>query len=205
MTAVKPRSKLLVVLCLAPLLSCCSSVGSFVGATAGVVTGAVSSNPAIGVAVGISVQAATDSVLQRFSRDMQADEQGRIADVAGSLDVGQRSAWEVHRRFYFGDAHGEVEVLSVIENPLASCKEVMFSVDAIKDRVPTRDWFVTQTCRQADGHWQWAAAEPAVVGERFSNGIRKRAKAPVCRAGPPNALVGGLLRRSDARPADNVL
>jgi hypothetical protein len=142
-------------------LAGCSSVGGVVGAIAGVATGTFSSNPAVGVAVGISVKAATDIAMNRVSRDMQSDEQGRIADIAGDLKVGDRQAWQIHHVFALADQAGELQVLSSTDNALATCKEVMFSVIGGKRDAPTREWFITQTCLQADGHWHWAAAEPA--------------------------------------------
>jgi hypothetical protein len=146
---------------LASALAGCSSVGGFTGAVAGAATGTFSSNPAVGVAVGVSVKAATDAAMNRVFRGMQADEQDRIAEIAGNLQVGDRQAWRVHHLFSYGDEAGEVQVLGSIDNALATCKEVLFSVAGGKPDAPTRQWFVTQACRHSDGHWRWAAAEPA--------------------------------------------
>ena len=143
-------------------LAGCSSIGGFAGAAAGIATGTFSSNPAVGVAVGVSVKAATDTAMNRVFRNMQADEQDRIAEIAGNLDVGDRQPWKIHHVFSYGDEAGELQVLRSIDNALASCKEVMFSVMGGKADTPTREWFITQTCLQSNGRWHWAAAEPAV-------------------------------------------
>ncbi len=143
-------------------LAGCDSIGGFTGAVAGIATGTFSSNPAVGVAVGVSVKAATDAEMHRVFRNMQSDEQERIAEIAGNLALGERRSWNVHHLFSFGDESGEVQVLGRIDNALASCREVLFSVMTKERDAPVRKWFVTQTCQQSDGRWQWAAAEPAV-------------------------------------------
>ncbi len=147
---------------LATALAGCSSVGGFTGAVAGIATGTFSSNPAVGVAVGVSVKAATDTAMNRVFRNMQADEQDRIAEIAGGLDVGERQPWKIHHLFSYGDEAGELQVVRSIDNALANCKEVMFSVVGGKPDAPTREWFITQTCQHSNGRWHWAAAEPAI-------------------------------------------
>ena len=130
------RAALPASLALAGLLGGCSSIGGFAGAVAAAASGTLTTNPAIGLSVGVAVQAATDTVLRKVFRDMQADEQNRIAAIAGAMNVGEQETWDIHH------------TLPVVGE----------SKDA-----PTRQWFVTQTCRQSDGQWRWAAAEPAVA------------------------------------------
>jgi hypothetical protein len=143
-------------------LAGCSSVGGYAGALAGVATGTASSNPAVGVAVGISVKAATDIALRRLNKELQADEQNGIADLAGHMNVGDRAPWKIHHLWSFGDEAGDLEVIGAIDNALSECKEVMFSVAGGRPEARTSAWFITQLCRQSDGRWRWAAAEPAV-------------------------------------------
>ena len=150
-------------LALIGMLAGCSSIGGFAGAVVGAASGTLTTNPAVGVGVGIAVQAATDSAFQRIFRNMQANEQNRIAEIAGGLTVGQQHAWNIHHRIPFTDEHGELRVVGVIDNALTTCKEVMFSVAGGSQESPSQQWFVTQTCRQGDGQWRWAAAEPAVA------------------------------------------
>ena len=150
-------------LVVAGLLGGCNSIGGFTGAVAAAASGTATSNPAIGLGVGVAVQAATDSAFRRIFRDMQADEQNRIAAIAGAMRVGEQRPWDIHHTMPFSDESGELRVVGVIHNALATCKEVMFSVAGGAKEAPTRQWFVTQTCRQPDGQWRWAAAEPAVA------------------------------------------
>lgn len=146
---------------LALALAGCDTIGGFAGAVAGVATGTFSSNPAVGLAVGVSVKAATDAGMHRVFRGLQSDEQDRIAEIAGTMNVGERQSWSVHHRFSYGDEAGELQVVDSIDNALATCKQVLFSVTGGHKDAPTREWFITQACQQSDGHWRWAAAEPA--------------------------------------------
>jgi hypothetical protein len=150
-------------LALAASLSGCSAVGGFAGAVAAIASGAATSNPGVGLAVGVTVQAATDTAFRKIFRDMQADEQNRIAAIAGGMGVGERQTWDIHHKMPFSDERGELRVVGMIDNALATCKEVMFSVVGGPKDAPTGQWFVTQTCRRSDGEWRWAAAEPAVA------------------------------------------
>ncbi len=150
-------------LAVAGLLAGCSSIGGFTGAVAAAASGTLTTNPALGLTIGVAVQAATDTALHKLFRDMQADEQDRIAAIAGDMKVGEQRTWDIHHRIPFSDERGELRVVGMIDNALATCKEVMFSVVGESKKAPTRQWFVTQTCREADGQWRWAAAEPAVA------------------------------------------
>lgn len=153
---------LLAGLAVAGTLAGCNSLGGFAGAVAAVTTGAATSNPAVGVGVGVAVKSGTDAVVKKIFRDMQADEQNRIAGIAGAMKVGEERPWDISHTIPFHDERGEIRVVGVSRNAFTTCKEVMFSVVGGKQEAPTRQWFVTQTCRQPDGEWRWAAAEPAV-------------------------------------------
>jgi len=148
---------------LSAVLSACSSIGGFVGAASGIATGAVTTNPAIGVGVGIATKAATDELVAVIMRDMQRREQDRIAYLAGTMPLGSRQPWQIHHIIPFNDEHGEVQAVANIDNALAPCREVLFSVIAGSKKAPTENWFAMQTCQQSDGAWQWASAEPAVA------------------------------------------
>ena len=141
----------------------CSTLGGFAGAVAAAASGTLTSNPAIGIGVGIAVQSAADAAFRKVFRDLQADEQNYLAAMAGSLAVGEERNWDIRHALPFYDERGELRVVGVIDNALATCKEVLFSVVGGKADAPTRQWFVTQTCRRSDGQWRWAAAEPAVA------------------------------------------
>jgi len=79
------------------------------------------------------------------------------------MRIGESQTWDIHHTIPFTDEHGELRVVGVIDNALAACKEVMISVAGGSKKPPTQQWLVTQTCRQSDGQWRWASAEPAVA------------------------------------------
>ncbi|CAN5903703.1 lipoprotein [soil metagenome] len=152
---------------LALCLAGCGSIGAITGAVAGVTAGSASTNPAVGIGVGIAVQAATDAAIQTVFRNMQGAEQDRIATLAGTMAIGETRAWDIHHALPFSDERGELQVLGAIDNALASCREVMFSVVDGKPDAPSHRRFIAQMCRQSDGEWKWAVAEPAV--KRWGN------------------------------------
>jgi hypothetical protein len=49
----------------------------------------------------------------------------------------------------------------VIATPLATCKEVVFSVEEDGRATLKRAWYTTHACRSGE-RWKWALAEPAV-------------------------------------------
>lgn len=146
-------------------LSGCSTVGGLTGAVAGIATGSFTSNPAIGVAVSVSVKAATDAGIKNMLRSLQQDEQDEIAALAGAMAPGEIRPWQVRHLIPYGNNQGEMQVTRVIDSPLASCKEIMFSVVERKAVQPAgnapRSWFSANVCRQ-ERRWKWAIAEPAV-------------------------------------------
>lgn len=147
------------------MLAGCSTVGGLAGTVAGITTGTFTSNPAIGIAVSVSVKAATDASVKNLLRSLQQDEQDEIAALAGAMTPGEIRQWQVRRFIPYGNNQGEMQVTRLIDSPLASCKEIMFSVvdrhaPMLADDVP-RAWFSANVCRQEKG-WKWAIAEPAV-------------------------------------------
>jgi hypothetical protein len=86
--------------------------------------------------------------------------------MAGAMSPGEIRQWQVRHFIPYGNNQGELQVTRVIDTPLASCKEVMFSVIERKAASPAgdvpRSWFSTSVCRQ-DQAWKWAIAEPAVA------------------------------------------
>lgn len=110
--------------------------------------------------VGFAMQAANDATFQKIFRDMLADEQDRIAAIAGGLKVVQQRGWDI--KMPLCDERGELRVVDISRNALGTRKEVLFSVAVRSTDALTRQWFVTQTCWHPDGQWRCAAAEPAV-------------------------------------------
>ena len=146
-------------------LSACSTVGGIAGAAAGIASGSFTSNPAIGVAVSVSVKAATDAGIKRLLRSLQQDEQDAIATLAGTMREGEVRPWRVRHKIPYGNSQGDMQVTRSIVTPLASCKEVMFTVNPSGAESTPDDvagaWFTAQVCLQESG-WKWANAEPAV-------------------------------------------
>lgn len=142
------------------LLAGCDAVRAapqIVGAGAAIVSGAGTANPGVGVAIGLGVTAATDYALKYYGRSRQDSTQDAIAAVAGPLPPGGHAPWEIRHSIPIGNERGEVHVVRAIDNPLAPCREIVFSVVDGE----SRDWFAAQICRQGE-RWRWASAEPAV-------------------------------------------
>jgi hypothetical protein len=143
------------------LLAGCKGAPQIAAVVAGGAAGGATANPAIGFAVGVATDAGANYVYRSFSKTRQGAEQDAIAQVAGDLPVGAEAAWKIEHTIPIGDEHGQLRVVRAIDSPLATCKELAFSVDEGKDEHLKRAWFTTAVCKQADT-WKWAAAEPAV-------------------------------------------
>jgi hypothetical protein len=143
------------------LLAGCKESPRLTGVASGAIAGGATANPAIGFAVGVATDAATHAVVRGVSRAWTHAEQAAIAAAAGGLAVGERAPWHVEHLVPVGNEHGELEVVRLIDNPLAPCKEVAFSVDRGAGAGLRRSWYTTTLCRQGEA-WTWAAAEPAV-------------------------------------------
>jgi hypothetical protein len=139
------------------------NAGAAAGGIGGIAIGGLTSNPAVGYAVGLGIRTVVDSALSGWFRQLNTEEQDAIAATAGALAPGQRHAWAVEHGLPFGwrDAGGMMEVTRVIETPLASCREVVFSFGSDEEDAPPEGVFSATLCKQAQG-WKWAAAEPAV-------------------------------------------
>jgi hypothetical protein len=139
----------------------CKSVPQIAAAVTGGTVGAATGNPALGFAVAVATDAAAHATVRYIGRTRQQAEQDAIAEVAGALAVGQSAKWRIEHDIPIGNEEGELEVVRVIDNPLAACKEIAFSVDEGKDGKRKRAWYLTTVCRQ-QAKWKWAGAEPAV-------------------------------------------
>ncbi|MCB8881832.1 hypothetical protein ACELLULO517_16410 [Acidisoma cellulosilytica] len=149
-------------------LSGCGSVlteGTSAGAgVAGAgIASAVTKNGSVTAAIGLGTQAAAATALGFVERSVHADEQQRIASVAGPLPIGGVAHWSVdHAIPIEADAHGEVAVSREISAAPLACREIVFSVDQIHKHQSDRQFFVTDICRDGKA-WRWASAEPAVA------------------------------------------
>ncbi len=140
------------------LLSGCNSVSHITGLVAGAVSGGATGNPVVGFGVGVAVTAGSDYAMRTITRDWHQGEPDAIARTAGTMQVGQSGPWRVQHSLSIGNEHGELKVVRQIDNPLAPCTEIVFSV--MEDGKPPA-WYDSDICKQAAG-WKWASAEPAV-------------------------------------------
>lgn len=154
------RWQLLSLLALAGL-SGCKAAPQIAGVITGGAVGTATASPALGFAVSIATDAAAHAALRYIGRSRQGAEQDAIAIAAGPLTEGERARWEIRHDIPIGNQYGTVQVMRVIDTPIALCKEIAFSVDESEDPNPKRAWYATFICRKPDT-WKWAAAEPAV-------------------------------------------
>ena len=150
--------------CLATLLllSGCKSIGAISGAAVGIATGTGTTNPLLGYAAAVSTQAAVDALVNYIARKRQQGEQDEIAALVGRLAVGETAPWKIDHDIPIGNEHGDVTVVGTIDNALAPCREVMFTVVDGDTEDAARGVYVTTACAQG-GQWKWAQAEPSTM------------------------------------------
>jgi hypothetical protein len=147
-------------------LSGCGSVLTEGTSTAAGVAGAgiasgVTHNGTVTAAIGLGVQAVAATGLRYVERNVHRAEQDQIAAAAGPLPVGGVAPWRVsHDIPIEADEHGEVSVSRLIGAEPLACKEIVFSVDGMRDHQPDRAFYVTSICHDGD-RWKWGLAEPA--------------------------------------------
>jgi len=140
-----------------------NSAGPLGGAAVGFGVSGITANPFIGYAAGIGAQAAITSLQKYLSRKLHQGEQDNIAAAVAVLQPGEMAPWHISFAIPIGAEHGDVTVTRVVFSPLTVCKEVAFTViDGKKPDAP-RGVYITSACRESDGTWQWAEAEPAVA------------------------------------------
>lgn len=143
------------------LLPGCKAAGEIAGVAAGMAGGTATGNPAAGFAIGVATNAGVDELVNWIGRSRQGAEQDAIAAVAGRLAVGQSYPWRIRHTIPIGNEHGELRVVGLIPNPLAPCKEIVFSVNEGGRAAPRQDFYTTAVCWNGV-RWKWAQAEPAV-------------------------------------------
>jgi hypothetical protein len=143
-------------------LTGCTDLGSIAGAATGAASGTGSANPALGYAVGIGTKAAVDALVHHIARTRRRAEQDQIVAAVGTLPVGGSTPWRIRHAIPVGDAHGDVTVVRDITNPLAPCKEVVFTVVAGDRPGSPHAYYATTACLHG-GRWKWALAEPATA------------------------------------------
>lgn len=159
----------LLVACSLPLcMAGCSSLLSEGSATAAGVAGtavaaSVTKNAAVSAGIGLGVLAAADAGVRGLERDYHGHQQDRIAEIAGELPVGKVAPWQSkHFIELEPDEAGRVTVSRVISATDLLCKEIVFSVDRVKDATTLSSFYVATICRDSL-RWRWATAEPATA------------------------------------------
>ncbi len=143
------------------LLAGCKAAPEIAAVVTGGAAGAATGSPAVGFAVGVATDAGANYAFRTTTRNWHQAEQDAIAATAGVLPVGGKADWKIEHFVPIGNEHGRLEVLRAVDSPLASCKEIAFSVDEGDGPGLQRAWFTTSICKQTKA-WKWAAAEPAV-------------------------------------------
>ena len=140
-------------------LSACSAAPEITGVIVGAAAGGATANPVVGFGVGVATAAASDYAFKRISRSWHGGEQDAIAATAGPLAAGASADWQIRHSVPIGNEHGTLRVVRTIANPLAPCKQVLFSVEEAGEPPA---WYSADLCQTQSG-WKWASAEPAVA------------------------------------------
>jgi hypothetical protein len=141
------------------LLTSGTAVGA--GAAGAAIAQRVTRNPTVATGIGLGVGAAAQAGLQYWERKVHQKEQDAIAALAGQLRPGQVGNWSVaHDVPIEDDEHGQLTVIRDVGTSQFACKEIVFSVETVEDKVPTRAFYTAAACRDGTT-WKWASAEPA--------------------------------------------
>jgi uncharacterized protein YceK len=161
------KAKIAMALAVAATLAsgCASVVNTTASEVAGVggaaVASAITNNGAVATGIGLGVQAATRAGVQYAQRRVHQSVQNEIARAAGALGVGDVGRWHIDPAGALErEQQGRVTVSRVISTTDLTCKEAVFSVDAVRDNVPKTSFFVAIVCQDGE-RWKWASAEPS--------------------------------------------
>jgi hypothetical protein len=150
------RLTLLALVAASLALSGCTGLADVAGTTSAVLSGAATGNPAVAIGVGGVVRGSIAAVSKANARSEARQTHGLITAVAGALEPGQAGTWHESHTFSH-DVSGRVEVIRVIHSPLATCKEIAFSIDGDEDQIVPYRGAICST----RGEWRWAMAEPS--------------------------------------------
>ena len=154
--------------CLALGTTGCSSLFSEGSATTAGVAGTaiaagVTKNAAAAAGIGLGVLAAAQVGVKAVERNYHGSQQDHIADIAGELDVGKVAPWQSNHLIQLEpDEAGRVTVSRVISVTDLTCKEIVFSVDEVKDALTLSSFYIATICKDSV-KWRWATAEPATA------------------------------------------
>jgi surface antigen len=143
--------------------SAANSAGPAAGAAVGLGVAGVTANPFIAYAAGVGAQAGVTALEKYLARRIHHGEQDNLARIVAGLAAGQSAPWKISYAIPVENEHGDVTVIRTITSPLTVCKEVAFTVIAGRKPESGRAIYVTSACRESDGTWAWAEAEPAVA------------------------------------------
>jgi len=147
-----------VLLVILPLVGCAAARPAITGlATAGVAgsVGSATGSALAGVAAGVAVAYGVDQGVKYAERSVQDNVQSAIAKTAGPLDIGQSAPWRVPEKLPFSGRSGIAEVARAFGSAIP-CKDVIFTVEG------DHGVYTTTVCRNDEGAWTWAAAEPSI-------------------------------------------
>jgi len=144
---------------------CTSLLGETASTAAGVggaaVAEQVTDNAAVASGIALGFLAAAQAGVKAVERNYHGDQQDRIAAAAGALEMGQVGQWQSRHTIQIEpDQAGRVTVSRLIGGTELSCKEIVFSVDAMQDGAAVSSFYVATICRDGT-RWRWATAEPA--------------------------------------------
>jgi hypothetical protein len=140
------------------LLGGCAEAGSAVSTiTSAGVAAAVGSaiNPAVGLVVGVATAYGVDQGVKYGERRTHGNVQQAIADAAGPLGVGDAAQWAVTEKLPLTGRAGTVQVARSFGAAIP-CKDIVFTV------AEDGDLYAATLCRNGNGPWRWATAEPTV-------------------------------------------
>lgn len=141
-------------------LSGCAAAGPAITglATAGVAgtVGSATGSALAGVVAGIGVSYGVDQGVKYAERRVEDNVQDSIASTAGPLPVGGSAHWQSQAELPLSGKSGTLEIARAFGTAIP-CKDVVFTV---ADEEP-HDVYTTTICRNDEGEWRWALAEPA--------------------------------------------
>jgi hypothetical protein len=142
-------------------LAGCAAAGPAVTtlATAGVAgaVGSASGSALLGAVVGFGVSYGVDQGVKYVERRIEGNVQIAIAETAGPLTVGQAASWQVEETLPLSSKSGTVELARSFGEAIP-CKDVVFTDADDSDH----HVFTSTICRNDQGIWVWALAEPSV-------------------------------------------
>lgn len=156
----------IVLVATALLMGCAAAGPAFTSLTTAGVAGAVGSatgSALAGVGAGIAVAYGVDQGVSYGERTLQDKQQQAITNAAAPLDIGQSAAWAISSdgvvqkaaQLTLNGDQGTVEVARTFGQAIP-CKDLVFTV---KD---DHGVYTTTICKNDQGAWMWAAAEPSV-------------------------------------------